>query len=179
MKAKERSLSHNNGKGPQNAGSERKGQTYERAPSHWSKQWDRGLDAGSDAETKTYNGGAYPIDEWDGSLPESEDRMKQHPQVSTRRIPRKIRYYDHEWDRVVAQARACRLPPATFVRKVSLGARPSASQGEDKLVLELGRVATELQNLAQAAEYGDPPEPGQIQLILDETLTAVRRVGER
>jgi hypothetical protein len=107
--------------------------------------------------------------------------MQEHPRISTRRTPRKIRYHDHEWDRVVAHARACRLPPATFVRKVSLGAQPSLlPKDEDKLLHELGRIATALHGLAyRAAEAGNPPEPRQIQTVLDETLAAIRRIGER
>lgn len=73
--------------------------------------------------------------------------------------------------------RACSLPPATFVRQTSLGATPQASpnQSQNQLILELSRIATELQRLS--AQAGEPADPAQLQLVLDETLAAIPRIS--
>lgn len=102
------------------------------------------------------------------------------PPIPIRRKPRKIRYSDHEWERIIAQARACNLPPATFVREASLGATPQAppNQFQNQSILELSRIATELQHLQRlSAQAGDPVDPAQLQLVLDETLAAIPRIS--
>lgn len=100
--------------------------------------------------------------------------------TSIRREARKIRYYAHEWEKILAQARACNLPAATFVRQVSLGATPAEppNRAQDQLILELSRIATELQHLRRlTAQADDSADPGQLDLVLDETLAAIRRIG--
>lgn len=114
-------------------------------------------------------------------------RLHQHYQghmsessIAIRREARKIRYYAHEWEKILAQARACNLPPATFVRQVSLGATPpeSPNRAQDQLILELSRLATELQHLRRlTAQADDSADQGQLDLVLDETLAAIRRIG--
>lgn len=102
------------------------------------------------------------------------------PSSSSRRKTRKIRYHDREWDEIVAHARASGLPPATFVRKVSLGVKPRARRNrtENELILRLGGIASDLRHLVRLAERaGDPPALVQIQVVLDETLVAIRRIG--
>jgi len=100
--------------------------------------------------------------------------------ASARRKPRKVRYHDHEWERVVRNAEACGLPAATFVRKVSLGATPRARRNrtENDLILELGRIARELHQLVRLAERGtELPPPSEVGRLLNHILAAVRRVG--
>lgn len=102
------------------------------------------------------------------------------PITQARRKPQKIRYLDAEWERVVARARACGMPPATFVRKASLGVklRVRRNRTADELIVELGRVGLELQRLVQVAERaGEGPAREEIAVVLDEVLTAIRRVG--
>jgi hypothetical protein len=102
------------------------------------------------------------------------------PSISTRRKARKIRYHDHEWNVIVTHARECGLPPATFVRKVSLGARPRARRNrlENELILRLGQIAADLHRVVRIAEQaGDVPAPEQYRSLLDEVLAAVRRIG--
>jgi hypothetical protein len=102
------------------------------------------------------------------------------PSTSTRRKARKIRYHDGEWSVVASHARACGLPPATFVRKVSLGAKPRARRNrtENDLILHLGRIATDLQRLVRVAERNaELPTATHPQIVLDEVLAAIRRIG--
>lgn len=102
------------------------------------------------------------------------------PSTQSRRKPQKIRYLEPEWDRVVARARACGLPPATFVRKVSLGVklRVRRNRTADALIVELGRIGMELRRLAQMAERaGEGPAREEIAGVLDQVLTTIRRVG--
>lgn len=102
------------------------------------------------------------------------------PTTQARRKPQKIRYLDAEWERVVARARACGMPPATFVRKASLGVKLRARRNRtaDALIVELGRVGLELQRLVQRAERaGEGPAREEIAAVLDEVLTAIRRLG--
>lgn len=89
-------------------------------------------------------------------------------------MPRKIRFHDHEWDKIVAQARASGLPPATFVRKVSLSGEPE----REKLILVLGRIATETERLMRRAAQPENPgiDPSQLRLALAETLAAIERL---
>jgi hypothetical protein len=99
---------------------------------------------------------------------------------SNRRKARKVRYHDHEWDRVVGHARACGLPAATFVRKVSLGAKPRARRNrtENELILQLGQIATDLHRLVGLARQGkDLPSPDRLEHLLNDILTAIRRIG--
>ena len=95
------------------------------------------------------------------------------------RKPQKIRYHDQEWARVVARARACGMPPATFVRKASLGAKLRARRNRetDELIVQLGRLGLELQCLARAVEADGSTGAGQVSAVLDEVLAAVRRIG--
>lgn len=99
---------------------------------------------------------------------------------STRRKPRKVRYHDHEWERVVRHAQACGLPAATFVRRVSLGAKPRARRNriENEMILQLGEIATDLHRLVGLAEQRkDLPSPDRLEHLLNDILTAVRRIG--
>lgn len=96
--------------------------------------------------------------------------------TSVHRKPRKIRYGDDEWERIVAQARECNLPPAAFVREVSLGA---TSPAQHQVIFQLSRIATELQHLhGRAAQAGDSSTQEELQLALDQTLAAIRRFGD-
>jgi hypothetical protein len=100
--------------------------------------------------------------------------------AARRRKPRKIRYHEHEWDVVVAHARACGIPPATFVRNVSLGARPRASRNrlENEFILRLGRIATDLHRLARRPDESlVASDTSRLRLALDDVLAAIRRIG--
>jgi hypothetical protein len=100
--------------------------------------------------------------------------------AARRRKPRKIRYHEHEWDVVVAHARACGIPPATFVRNVSLGARPRARRNrlENELILRLGRIASDLHRLARRPEdLFTAPDTTRLHVVLDDVLAAIRRIG--
>ena len=102
------------------------------------------------------------------------------PITQARRKPQKIRYLDAEWERVVARARAYGMPPATFVRKASLGVklRVRRNRTADSLIVELGRIGLELQRLAQTAERaGEGPAREEIAAVLEEVLATIRRVG--
>jgi hypothetical protein len=99
---------------------------------------------------------------------------------SSRRKPRKVRYHDHEWERVVRHAQACGLPTATFVRRVSLGAKPRARRNrtENDLILQLGRLATDLHRLVNLSEQGNASSSSaDLERLLNEILAAVRRIG--
>ena len=100
--------------------------------------------------------------------------------ISGRRKARKIRYHEDEWSVVVSHARACGLPPATFVRKVSLGAKPRARRNrtENELILRLGRIANDLDRLVRVAEQaGDLPARSQYESLMQSVLAAIRRIG--
>lgn len=100
--------------------------------------------------------------------------------ATPKRKPQKIRYHDTEWERVVAHARECGKPPATYVREVSLGAVPKARRNrtENDLIIELGRVGNNLNQLARLAHSsGDLPAEEQLRAVLNEVLAAVRRIG--
>jgi hypothetical protein len=100
--------------------------------------------------------------------------------ASTQRKKRNIRFHDQEWERVEARARACGLPPATYVRKASLGIKLRARRNrtENELIFHLGRIAMDLQRLAHAPDpVGSPPSQDELQMALEEVLAAVRRVG--
>jgi hypothetical protein len=89
--------------------------------------------------------------------------------ISGRRRVRKIRYHDDEWSVIGSHARACGLPPATFVRKVSLGATPRARRNrlENELILRLGRIASDLDRLIRIAERtGDFPARSQLDSVM-------------
>jgi hypothetical protein len=101
-------------------------------------------------------------------------------QSSARRKARKIRYHDHEWNVIATHARACGLPAATFIRKISLGAKPRArrNRNENELILQLGAIATELDSLARAYhEHARLPDTARLQLVIDEVLATIRRIG--
>lgn len=100
--------------------------------------------------------------------------------AAAKRKPQKIRFHDHEWARVVEHAGACGKPPASYVREVSLGAVPKARRNrvENELILQLGRIGNDLNQLARAAhQTGDLPARDQLQAVLDEVLATVRRIG--
>lgn len=100
--------------------------------------------------------------------------------IPGRRKARKIRYHDDEWSVIVSHAHACGLPPATFVRKVSLGATPRARRNrlENELILVLGRIASDLDRLIRIAEHtGDFPARSQLDPVFRNLLAAIRRIG--
>lgn len=98
----------------------------------------------------------------------------------TQRKKRNIRFHDGEWERVEKRARACGLPPATFVRKAALGSKLRARRNrtENELILQLGRIGMELQGLIQSSDHaGDSPLRNDLESTLQEVLAAVRRIG--
>ena len=102
------------------------------------------------------------------------------PTTSAQRKKRNIRFHDGEWERIEKRARACGLPPATYVRKASLGMKLRARRNrtENELILQLGRIAMELQRLAWAPDHPGPhPSRDELQPVLEEVLAAVRRIG--
>jgi hypothetical protein len=73
-----------------------------------------------------------------------------------------------------------RNPPATFVRNVSLGARPRASRNrlENEFILRLGRIATDLHRLARRPDESlVASDTSRLRLALDDVLAAIRRIG--
>jgi hypothetical protein len=101
-------------------------------------------------------------------------------QSRARRKARKIRYHDHEWNEIAAEARACGMPAATFIRRVSLGAKPRArrNRNENELILRLGSIATNLDSLAHTyGQIGSVPDAARLQLVLDDVLATIRRIG--
>jgi hypothetical protein len=96
------------------------------------------------------------------------------------RKKRNIRFHDGEWERVEKRARACGLPPAAFVRKAALGGKLRArrNRSENELILQLGRIGMDLKRLMDAPEgAGEVPLREELQLVLEEVLAAVRRIG--
>src|SRR5215213_3911515 len=96
------------------------------------------------------------------------------------RVPRKIRYRDDEWARVVERARACGRPAARYVREVSLGLAPTAPRdgASAELVRELGRVGNTLARLAGTLrDAGNVPQADAVQAALAELLAVVRRLA--
>jgi hypothetical protein len=130
-----------------------------------SEQWERALASTTRHTTDCFS--SFPL-----TMP--------HPAIATRRKPRKIRYHDQEWDEVMAHARACGLPPATFVRQVSLGATPRARRNrtENELIHRLGRIANDLHRLIRVPDLrGAGVDAGELQAVLEEALSAIRRIG--
>jgi hypothetical protein len=70
-----------------------------------------------------------------------------------RRSEHQIPYHDHEWAEILARARECGLPPATFVRRASLGAklRTRCNHFENDLIYHLGRIAHRLDRFGEGA----------------------------
>lgn len=115
----------------------------------------------------------------DRAAPEPVGNLKRAA-TSARRKARKVRYHDHEWARIVAHAHACGMPAATFVRKVSLDAKPRAlrSRTENELILRLSRIASALDKLVRLVGQTDGSAvPENLERALEETLAAVRRLG--
>lgn len=105
--------------------------------------------------------------------------MGRTPPSSGRR-KHNIRFHDTEWARVEARARACGLPPATFVRRAALGTqlRARRNRAEDEVILHLDRIGMELRRLAEAADPASAaPDPAALATVLEELLAAVRRIG--
>src|SRR5690554_6009399 len=100
--------------------------------------------------------------------------------MPTQRKKRNIRFHDGEWERVERRARACGLPPATFVRKAALGGKLRArrKRTENELILQLGRIGMDLRRLVETSEGSDEaPRRNELQSVLEEVLAAVRRIG--
>lgn len=100
--------------------------------------------------------------------------------ANERRKPRKIRYRESEWELIVARARECRKPPATYVREVSLGVIPKARRNhmEDRIIVELGRMGNNLNQLARIAHAtGRIPASDKLHSALEEILALIRRIG--
>lgn len=115
----------------------------------------------------------------DPTAPDPVGNAKR-PATSARRKARKVRYHDHEWGRIVAHAHACGMPAATFVRKVSLGAKPRAlrSRTGNELILWLSRIASHLDELVRFAQQTDGlAVPENLEGALEDTLAAIRRLG--
>jgi hypothetical protein len=101
-------------------------------------------------------------------------------ETTEKRNPRKIRYRESEWAQIVARARECRMPPARYVREVSLGVVPRARRNrtEDRIIVELGRIGNNLNQLARRAHSkGHPPTRDALRGTLEELLAVVRRIG--
>ena len=101
------------------------------------------------------------------------------PAIQKRRV-RKIRYHDREWERIVARARECRMPPARYVREVSLGVLPKARRNrtEERLIVQLGRIGNNLNQLARLAHCsGEISAHDELISTLEEVLAAIRRIG--
>lgn len=100
--------------------------------------------------------------------------------ITEKRKPRKIRYRESEWTRIVARARECRMPPARYVREVSLGVVPKARRNrvEDRIIVELGRIGNNLNQLARLAHSrGHLLTRDELSATLEELLAVVRRIG--
>ena len=113
------------------------------------------------------------------SLHHSREASMSDATVEKRTV-RKIRYNDSEWELIVARARECREPPARYVREVSLGYSPRARRHriEDLLIVQLGRIGNNLNQLARLAHStGQVPARKQLHSTLEEVLTAIRRIG--
>ena len=114
------------------------------------------------------------------ALPSLSSDHLVRQQSRARRKARKIRYHDHEWNEIATQARACGIPAATYIRRVSLGAKPRARRNRDEndLILRLGSIATDLDSLARAYhQTGRLPDAARLHLVLDEVLSTIRRIG--
>jgi hypothetical protein len=100
--------------------------------------------------------------------------------ATEKRKARKIRYRESEWELIVARARECRTPPARYVREVSLGVVPRARRNrvEDRIIVELGRIGNNLNQLARLAHgRGNVPARDELRAALEEVLTLIRRIG--
>jgi hypothetical protein len=99
------------------------------------------------------------------------------------RRPRKIRYTDVEWAKILTRARACGRPPARYVRETSLGIVPRVRRGHSHadLIHELGQIGTTLVRIASMPGLTNPEQRAHASVALDtalaELLAAVRRIG--
>lgn len=92
---------------------------------------------------------------------------------------RKIRYTPDEWQIIVHHARACGIPPATYVRITSLGMTPRVARTRvhADVLLQLGRIGNNLNQLARLAHTtGHMPTEGRCRIVLDHLLAAIGRI---
>ncbi len=81
---------------------------------------------------------------------------------------------------ICARAEECGKPMSTFVREVALGSVPRARPGrvDEKAVYHLGRIGNNLNQLARTANaLGRLPEGRRLETVLEELLTALRRIA--
>lgn len=87
-----------------------------------------------------------------------------------------VRFYAEEWDRVLARAAECGLPPSRFVRESSLGEYPRARPGavDRSLDRHLSRIGNNLNQIARRLNSYQPV--AQTEIL--ETAALVRATLE-
>ena len=110
----------------------------------------------------------------------------RRPRRERRTAKKLVGYTPEEFAEVCAQARRCGMPPARFIREVSLGAvvRPRRTEAADALVRELARIGTSLAELRRgigrdAAAAGGAPGATASEAKLDAALAALDAALDR
>lgn len=88
-----------------------------------------------------------------------------------------VRYYAEEWDRVLARAAECGLPPSRYVRERSLGESPRARPGAADRTLNrhLSRLGNNLNQIARRLNSYQPV--AQTEIL--ETAALIRSTLEQ
>lgn len=88
--------------------------------------------------------------------------------MSTRTRRHTIRFSEAEWETLRQRALACSMPPGTFIREVSLGARPRQRRRltEQRLLNQLARLGNNLNQIARLGNSGFSVPQSEIQALV-------------
>jgi hypothetical protein len=100
------------------------------------------------------------------------------PQKSPPRRPRAVRFAPAEWAAVEAKAALAGMTPSRFIREAALGLEVKARRGAEgaRLVHQLGRIGSNLNQLARLANARGFIIGDRIEAVLAEVLEAIGKL---